>query len=108
MAKAYTNSRSVRGFVKLLDKKILDDGKVILGQKLLAVKTGMDYNIVMDLLSTSQVAERLGITRQGVAYLLKEQIMKGERVGRVWVIRKNEVERVAALKLRPGPKGKVK
>lgn len=45
-----------------------------------------------ELLSVTQVAERLGITRQAVLKRLRKGTMRGVKVGNTWTIRADELE----------------
>ena len=50
------------------------------------------------LLSTAQVASRLGVTRQRILELIEEERLPAQKVGRAYVVRLGDV---AALTLNP-------
>jgi excisionase family DNA binding protein len=56
------------------------------------------------LLSTAEVAARLGISRQRVGALQKEGRLKGTKVGHYWSFRESEVERLVRLPAHRPPK----
>ncbi len=56
------------------------------------------------LLSTSEAAELLGITRQGVMHLIGKGVLRAEKVGRFMVIRSVEVEQAKSRDRKRGPK----
>lgn len=53
-------------------------------------------------LSTTEAAERLGVTRQHVVYLIQNGELKATRVGRAYVIDTRAVE-AFSKRDRPGP-----
>ena len=53
-------------------------------------------------LSTAEAAKKLGLTRQGVAYLIKRKVINTQRIGRYQVISKEEIARVAKLDRKVG------
>lgn len=58
----------------------------------------------MDLISTEQAAQELGITRRRVQALIKAGRLKATKVGRMYVIRPKDLEAVRVRKPGRQPK----
>ncbi len=51
-----------------------------------------------ELLNPLEAARVLGVTQQWVTELLRKGVLKGQRVGKLWVVEKDEVLRYKAQK----------
>jgi excisionase family DNA binding protein len=60
----------------------------------------------MRLLTTTEVAARLGVIPRRVRQLIAEGRIKARKNGRDWLISEAEVRRFAAKPRRPGPRAK--
>lgn len=56
-------------------------------------------------ITTSQAAERSGLTNQHLARLLRTGKLEGFQLSREWVIYTDSLERFLASPRKPGPKG---
>jgi excisionase family DNA binding protein len=61
-----------------------------------------------DYYTAAQIAAALGLTADGVRWRIRQGRIRAERIGRDWLIARNELERlkVEGLRQRPGPKRK--
>lgn len=58
------------------------------------------------LLSTREAAEYAGLSVSHIQYLLRENKLEGQQVGKVWVTTKEALDVYLESKPRPGPKRK--
>ena len=63
-------------------------------QNLLTTLKRLHYNHPMQYQSITQVAKRMGVTRQAVWSAMKRGIIRAERIGHAWVIPDSEVDRL--------------
>jgi excisionase family DNA binding protein len=58
-----------------------------------------------DYLTTPEAAERSGLTKVYLAFLLRKKTLEGFRRGRDWFIYTDSLEKFLATPRKPGPKG---
>ena len=61
-----------------------------------------DASLLVDIMDASQAAERLGVTRQHVVYLMKTGKLPGRRLTATWVTTRRAVEAYAQGRRPPG------
>jgi excisionase family DNA binding protein len=54
-------------------------------------------------LSTTQIAERVNLTRARITQLIRDQVIKGEKIGRDWII---DEDQIPIIKNLPDNRGK--
>jgi excisionase family DNA binding protein len=54
-------------------------------------------------ITTQEAAEILGVTRQHIAYLIREGIIEGQKIGRDWLTTRVAVEEYLKNRPKPGP-----
>jgi excisionase family DNA binding protein len=54
----------------------------------------------------TEAAELIGVTAAHVRYLAREGLIESRKFGASWMIRRESIERYAAVERRPGPKPK--
>jgi excisionase family DNA binding protein len=54
-------------------------------------------------ITTQEAAEILGVTRQHIAYLIREGIIKGQKIGRDWLTTRSAVQDYLKNRPKPGP-----
>lgn len=58
------------------------------------------------LLSTKQAAEYTGLSISHIQYLLREDKLEGQRVGKIWITSTEALDKYLQSNPRPGPKKK--
>ncbi|MBK8935099.1 MAG: helix-turn-helix domain-containing protein [Chloroflexi bacterium] len=57
-----------------------------------------------DWITTDEAADIVGVTAHQIRHLLRNNVLKGQRFGRSWMVTRRSAEEYAVKERKPGPK----